>query len=260
MVLSENTKKEIILIKDDYERKNKCADENFIKEVMSQIKHEEMFYWYLKYCFTDVPNEDAFMEEKTIFFNVDRLLAKCKNLAEGWLEIGDYQELLPIVNLYVIYSMIHESDHLYQVCGCEHNEVGRFYKNLYDKFQHMSLLQLRKYLKHPLDFCHERHANVDAFREVAEIYYGTPYADIAENSHIYSLNYLKKGTSPVIKTMKDMKMTGKYDFSNLTVYEAINLGLPLEKSTFKEFSKIITLYSKEELSYQSTMKELKKIG
>lgn len=259
MILTQSTIDEIKKVKNDYERKYKLADKTFMKEVLSILKQESKLYWHIKYEFLDDKNQlGAFIEEDIMYFQYEQLLKYCMEHAKHWEGSMGIADLTPIINLYFIVTMFHETSHIWQIKGLSENkEVNRFYQDVYKKFEEYHLLFRLKYYFNPLIFSFERHANIDSYRETSRIYQGTIYHDVAEANHMFVLNYLKNMVSPVSKTIKMAHLKEDYDFSGLSTYDALEFGSPLDEKILTDIDDVSIDFAKGNIEYPEAIETIK---
>ena len=104
----------------------------------------------------------------------------------------------------------------------------------------------------------ERQANIDALRELVEMYQGYEFLDFIELQHIYNLSFKPKGESIVHDTLKNNLLEYDYNCEGIPQDLLFEVGLPTEKTYSEAVYDAIDKYNNEELSYERVIEKIKK--
>lgn len=259
MKLTSITRNNLKDIVSEYERLGKKADKIFYEAALETLKREDKFYWNYHYEIDDTnkTSEGASMCDGTMYFSMPTLVEKCPYLAETWKEYYNDGEMKYLANLYALYVTLHESSHLWQCLGLfDDKEINRLYRDMYEKSGKLNLLQLLKYVRKPLNYSFERHANIDAFRELSLIYKDSKLHDVPEFSHIHSIEGIEDKVTPLEQTLKYLKLKDKYDFTDVSFEDKISLGVPMDEAIKREIDNNLILFARDEVGYTKTLENI----
>lgn len=259
MKLSSITRNNLKDIVSEYERMGKSADKTFYEAALETLKREDKFYWNYRYEIDDANKkvEGASMCDGTLFFSLLTLFEKCPSLAETWKEYYNEREMRDLANLYALYAVLHESSHLWQFLGLfDDKEINRLYHDIYEKNGTLNILQLLRYKMRPLNFSFERHANIDAYRELALIYNDSKLCDVPRFSHIHSIEGIEDKVTPLELTLKYLKIKDEYDFTGVSFEDKISLGVAMDDATKREIDNNLILFAREEIGYTKTLENI----
>ena len=247
----------------DYERQQKVFDRPFFDEIFSILRQEEMLKDKLKVMYDAKGwGLTAYVIEDEIHIVLKNLVKDCLIRAEQWMSQFDDMRIVEVQNLYGIYAVFHELTHIWQTYGCNRDEeINRLYYDLFAKTQNLTFYQTFMYSRHALNFCFERNAMLEAFREVTRVYEGSEYREVAEASYMMSIDDYGAGknANPVDYTLKILKMKNDYDFSNLTNIEKLEHGIIVDKNTMRKAGDISIKYSREMIEFDEAREKLLKL-
>lgn len=262
MEISSGAIEKIKDVRIEYEKKQQVFDRPFFDEIFDILAKEKMLrdkikvvYDEKRYGFT------AYVEDDEIHIVLKNLVKDCFARAEQWMSQFENMRIVEVQNLYGIYAVFHELTHIWQIYGCNRDaEINRMYKALFDKTEHLTWYQAFLYNRHALDFCFERNAELEAFREVARVYEGSEYREVAEACYMMNIdNYGRGHNNPVAYTLNILKMKNDYDFSGLTNIERLEHGIMVDEDTMKQAERISIEYAKSIIEYDEAREKLLKL-
>lgn len=262
MEISSSAIEQIKDVRISYEKKQQVFDRPFFDEIFLILSKEaklrdkiKVVYDEKRYGFT------AYVEEDEIHIVLKNLVRDCFARAEQWMSQFDDMRIVEVQNLYAIYAVFHELTHIWQIYGINRDpEINRLYKDLFEKTEHLTFYQTYMYNRHALNFCFERNAELEAFREVARIYEGSEYREVAEACYMMDIdNYGNKYNNPVDYTLKILRMKNDYDFSNLSNIEKLEHGIMVDDEVMKQAERISIEYAKSIIEYDEAREKLLKL-
>ena len=262
MEISSKAIEQIKDVRISYEKKEQVFDRPFFDEIFLILSKEEQLRDKIKLVYDEKGlGFTAYVEDDEIHIVLKNLVKDCFSRAMQWMSQFENMSIVSVQNLYGIYAVFHELTHIWQTYGCNRDsEVNRLYKDLFDKTQHLTWYQAFLYNSHALDFCFERNAELEAFREVVRIYEGSLYREVAETCYMMNIdNYGKGKNNPVYYTLKLLKMKNDYDFSNLSNIERLEHGIIVDDDTMKKTERISIEYAKEIIEYDEAREKLLKL-
>ncbi|MCH5167277.1 MAG: hypothetical protein J1F35_05225 [Erysipelotrichales bacterium] len=258
MELTNKAVRELTALKDEYERKEQLADKKFMVSALDILEAEARFQGLLEYDFVDHDYWTIFTEGELISINFKKLLDYSKKELSLYKKKYKKEELFAIRNMYVLYCLIHEGSHVWQFCGLDdYDEINRYYNAI--DFDEEDLYNRLKYRLFHDTYSFERHACIDANRELAKIYGGTKFAKIATMAHMYYLSSNYGILSPVEKTLLIRHKKNDFDTTDIPTPLLIDVGFRLDKDTYKEFEQIIIKEAKGKISYEKSLSLINKL-
>lgn len=252
MELSKRAINELISLKDEYERKETLADSRFISNALDIIESEDRFHNLLTYEFSDDEDFPCCTEDNKIFINFDRLLKFSKRNLHLFNEDFLEEEMFALRNLEVLSALMHESSHVWYFCGLDdYDEINR----LYLKINEVCDTRHGKFIYNIFrsNICIERHANIEATRELGYIYDRTKFAYIPPIFHMVYLDCLYGCLSPVEKTLLFMRVKNDFKIDNIPIPKLIDVGFKIDKETRKHLGEIVAKEARGDICYKKTL-------
>lgn len=258
MELTKDAIKELIVLKNEYEKNEKLADKKFIRRALDIIEAEERFHNLLKYNFDDDLNWPCMEENELVSIDIKSMLKFSKKDLSLYKDDYYPEEFFAIRNIKVLYCLIHEASHVWQFCGLDdYDEINRLYYEINlveDTFYNRLMYKLFAYYH-----SFERHANVDAYRELTKIYEKSKYARIPSINHMVCLSDFYGLLSPVEKTLLLMHIENDFNTENIPTPTLINIGFRISKKDFKELNQIIIKEAKGIIDYKESIRLINKL-
>ena len=263
MEISSKAIEEIKEVRLEYERQQKVFDRPFFDEIFAILQQEEMLKDKIKVMYDAKGwGLTAYVIEDEIHIVMKNLVKDCLARAEQWISQFKDMRIVEVQNLYGIYAVFHELTHIWQTYGCNRDpEINRMYYDLFEKTQNLTYYQTYMYNRHALRFCFERNAVLEGFREVARVYEGSEYREVAEANYMMSIDDYGagKGKNPVDYTLSILRMKNDYDFSNLSNIERLEHGIMVDEDTMKKAERYSIMYAKELIEYDEAREKLLKL-
>lgn len=265
MNLSSSIKEKIINVRDYYEKRDQIVDMNFMNEILKIVKKEEAFKEKLKYEFVEGKNGPAFTISGTAYFNVDLCMKYIKGNAENWFSEYPKKDMIKYYNFIALFVILHECSHIWQQNGLEnYSEINRLHSALCCP-RVFPLKEIMKAIRFQISWLRvnerdyfERQANIDALRELVEMYQGYEFLDFIELQHIYNLSFNPKRDSIVHDTLNKFLLEYNYNCAGIPQDLLFEVGLPTEKNYSEDIYNSIDMYYNNELSYAMVIKKIKK--
>ena len=258
MELSNKAISELTVLKDEYERKEQLADKKFMASALDIIESEERFNNLLEYEFVDHSYWPTCANVELISVNIKKTL-NC-SVKDMSVYDGEFKEIefFALKNMYVLTCLIHEASHVWHFCGLDdYDEINRYYDTI--DFSDKNVYHQLKYLLFYSNFSFERHAYIDANREIAKIYDGTKFAKVSHRDHMYHLCSCYGILSPVEKTLLVRHKKNDFDTTDIPTPVLIDVGFRLDKETYKKFDQIIIEEAKGKVSYKKSLSLINKL-
>lgn len=263
MQLLETTRENILDVFMEYSKHNLVADKAFYEIILELIKKDNRFYWGFKYVLDEKRNSlnTAYFIDRELCFNLPNIEIATRKSANIWTKRMESLNLLEVQNLYTLFAIFHESSHFFQKAGLEEEaEINRFYQELYTFLDNINICEYLHYRFFAPNYCFERHANIDSFKELAIIFKDNPIKEIAQSNHLYNLNYKFLKYSPVEYTFKHIHQSFNYMIDDISVSKKIDVGFPLENTHLCNLDEALYAYSNGINEYNEAVKKILKIG
>ncbi len=266
MILSTSTKEKIIDIRDYYEKRNQLVDVNFINEILITIQKEEAFKQSLKYKFVDEKKgRVAFTEFGIMYFHIDLFMKYIKINVKDWFSDFSDKNMSKYCNFIALLIIFHECSHSWQQNGLEmYSEINRLHHDT-SCLRRFPLKEILKAIRLQINLLRinehayfERQANIDALRELVDMYQGYEFLNFIELQHIYNLSFKPKGESIVHDTLKKYLLEYNYNCEGIPQNLLFEVGLPTDKVYSETIYDAIDKYNNEELSYERVIEKIKK--
>lgn len=266
MILSRPTKEQIMNVRDYYEKRDQLVDMNFMSEILTIIKNEEAFKQSLEYKFIETRKDSpAFTEYGIVNFNMGLFMKYIKRNAKDWFSDYPDKDMNKYCNFIAQLVILHECSHAWQQKKLEnYAEINRLHSNIYCT-RVFHLKEIMKIIRLQINMLRinnhayfERQANIDALRELVEMYQGYEFLDFIELQHIYNLSFKPKGDSIVHDTLNKYLLEYNYNCEGIPQDLLFEVGLPTEKTYSKAIYDAIDKYNNEELSYERVIEKIKK--
>lgn len=266
MVLSKSTKEQIMNVRDYYEKRDQLVDMNFMNEILTIVKKEEAFKETLDYEFVETKkNGPAFTEYGIVNFNMDLFMKYIEKNSKDWFSDYSAKDMNKYCNFMAQLVILHECSHAWQQNGLEkYPEINRLHGNVICR-RKFPLKDIMKVIRLQINLLRvnnhayfERQANIDALRELVEMYQGYEFLDFIELQHIYNLSFKPKGESIVHDTLKNNLLEYDYNCEGIPQDLLFEVGLPTEKTYSEAVYDAIDKYNNEELSYERVTEKIKK--
>ncbi len=227
MELSSQAINELKQLRIDYERKEKLFDLNFIKSGLEIIESEQRFKGNIELIITDDGISGAENNGK-VYICPPALEKHAVEILDVFEDYYTVDTMYLIKNYFAIYTIIHESGHVWQDLGLDDDEVvNRFYAILNKKRRNLLRIILGRYGDY---FSNERHANIDAHKYLLQIYDDSNLVNISQIFYTNFILYLYDKLSPTEKMQRMFLMTQKFDASSLSVMKRLEVGFPVEEN------------------------------
>ena len=266
MILSSSTKEKIIGVRDYYDKRDQLVDVNFIKEILIIIQKEEAFKQSLEYKFIDEKKAGlAFTKYGITYFNIDLFMRYIKREAKEWFSDYPDKDMSKYCNFIAQLVILHECSHVWQQNGLEmYPEINRLNNDVYC-IRTFPLTQIWKAIRLQINVLRvnnhayfERQANIDALRELVDMYQGYDFLHFIELQHVYNLSFKPKGESIVHDTLKKYLLEYNYNCEGIPQNLLFEVGLPTDKGYSETIYDAIDRYNNEELPYEKVIEKMKK--
>jgi len=268
MILSNLTKEKIIGVRDYYDKRNWLVDMNFMNELLIIIQKDDGFKDSFQYeLIENKKNGPAFVWHGILYFNMNLFIKCIEKMAKDWFKEYSQKDISKYYNFVALLIVLHESSHVWQQNGLEkYSEINRLYSET------MSIVLRLKSLKDIINFIRlqiniiktnehayfERQANIDALRELIDMYQGYPFLDFIELQHIYNLSFKPEGESIVHDTLNKYLLEYNYSCTGIPQDLLFEVGLPTDKVYSDAIYDSIDKYNNNELSYEKVIEKIKK--
>ena len=268
MVLEDKTKEKIINIRDYYEKRNKIFDVNFMDEILVSLQKDEGFQDTLEYEFINTKKYGvAFALNGKASFNMEVLIPYIIMYVKANFKDYSQTDVIKYYNLMALHIILHECGHVWQQNGLEkYAEINRLHNDIY-LIKTFPLKDILKSIRYNINMLRinshayfERQANIDALRELREMYKDSNFVDFIELLHIANLGFKPKGKSIVHDTLKLNLSEYNYDCTGIPKNLLFEVGLPIEDKRYTdEVYRAIDKYYDNELTYKKVLKKVNKI-
>lgn len=252
-------------VRDYYEERNQPVDINFMNEILTIIKSDEAFLDTLKCEFVEEKKYGpAFTYHGITYFNVDLFFKCIARTAEQSFQQYPKGGNIKYYNFMALLLILHECSHVWQQKGLEkYAEINKLHYDVsYRKFPLKKILKLvRCQVRASILSAHayyERQANVDALRELIDMYQGYPFLDFIELQHIYNLSFKAKRESIVHDTLYAYFLEYNYNCDGIPQDLLFEVGFPTNKDYADSVYEAIDKYNNGELSYGKVIEKIKK--
>lgn len=266
MVLSSSTKEKIMDVRDYYEKREQMVDMDFINNILTIVRSEEAFKEELAYKFVEERKwGPACVIDGTAYFNMDLFIKYVKSKTKYGFSGYSKEDMIKYYNFTALLVVLHECSHIWQCNGLEeYSEINRLHRDV-QYIRTFYLKDIMKAIKFKISTLRinnhdytERQANIDAFRELVEMYQGYEFLDFVELQHIYNLSFKPKGESIVHDTLNKLSLEYNYICDGIPQDLLFEVGLPTDKSYSEAVYDAIDKYSNDELSYGKVIEKIKK--
>ena len=265
MVLSKTTKEKIINVRDYYEKMGRFVDIDFINEILSLIQKEELFQGLFQYEFVKYKTfGPAYTTDKAAYFNVDLVMKWIKEIVE--YNFSDYpqKDMVQYYNFMALLVILHESSHVWQYKELEnYSEINRLHSdiNCSKKFRLKEIVKLVKFYINVARLSnhayYERQANIDALRELVEMYQGYHFLDFIQLQHIYNLSLRPKGESIVHDNLQIYGLDFNYHCDGIPKDLLFEVGLPTGQEYSDSVYAMIDNYRHKDVSYEKVIERIR---
>ena len=259
MELSNKAIQELISLKDEYEKLEKLADKKFMERALDIIESEERFNNLLEYEFGEFSYlGPCYAEDNKIFVDEKKLIEFSKRNTHLFRGVFFDNEMFAIRNINVLYCLLHEPSHVWQFCALDdYDEINRLYAEISKK----SVTLYNKIMYNILrsNYSLERHANIDAYRELGRIYEETIFAKIPSIFHMYYLDALYGRLSPVDKTLFIMHIKNDFNTEGIPNSKLIDVGFRLDKDILRELKEIVIKEARGYIDYKESLRLINKL-
>lgn len=268
MILSSSTKEKIMDVRDYYEKKDQLVDMNFMNELLTIIQKDNGFKDSFQYELIENKNYGpAYTYHGILYFNVNLLMKYIEKTAKDWFSGYPQKDMSKYYNFIALLVVLHESSHVWQQNGLEkYSEINRLNSDI----THSRVLHLKN-LKDIINFIRlqiniiktndhayfERQANIDALRELIDMYQGYSFLDFIELQHIYNLSFKAKRESIVHDTLHAYFLEYNYNCEGIPQDLLFEVGLPTDKEYSDPIYDAIDKYYNEKLSYRRVIEKIK---
>ncbi|MCX4249468.1 MAG: hypothetical protein OSJ65_06880 [Bacilli bacterium] len=251
MELSKRAIDELKSLRICYEQKEKLFDLNFIKSSLEIIESEDRFKGKIELIVTD----DVISAEENngkIYTSLTGIENQALEVLEVFKDLYTKETEYLIKNYFAMYTLIHESSHVWQDLGLDDDEVvNRFY----------ALLNKRELLSHLLSrfgdlFSNERHANIDAHEFLLDIYDDSNLVNISQIFYTNFILYLYGRLSPTEKMQMMFLMPERYDVSSLSVMKCLEVGFPVDKDIRKKIDNELIREARGDIDFRECKKRI----
>lgn len=268
MLLTEKTRLELKDLVDIYRKRE--ADKMFFDSSIELINKQDLFCEKIKT--EEVFDKKVVLEteqkEYKIYVNYENAKKYINSIINTYKNFDvNFNELY---NEFFLLCIIHECSHVRQSLYAFENiskyqEINELYRKLIDMLEKMSKLRNMIYQSYGIEFCFERNANIDAFRELVQIYDNPELKRIAEINHLYSLlfGYYEKNNkiiTPVEKTFYLIGKKIKLPYNDLPFNVAFEHGLKVNDNDYNELIDGLDDLNIGEINYDSIIKKMKKLS
>lgn len=250
MELNSKTKENIKDVIFSY--KTDKMDIEFYKKVLSLINKDDAFYGKIIYEFLNKSREWSYVDMLTriMYINPTNMIKYVSEITKNYENELSKEEFFELKKMFYLFSIFHETTHIEQGLMMyedysEYEELNRMYRNIFSKLNGKgSLFAKVMYHFFAESFSYERNANINAYRELFDIYEDTsikPY--IVSNYICELLNGYKEKKDGIISPVEDtMKKVGiVYDINHTTIpYDVrIESGLPVEADEYNKIFEFV---------------------
>ncbi len=269
MILSNLTKEKIMDVRDYYDRRNWFVDMNFMNELLTIIQKDDGFKDSFQYELIENKKDGpAYVYHGIIYFNMNLLIKYIEKMVKDWFSKYSQKDISKYYNFMASLVVLHESSHVWQQNGLEkYSEINRLNSDI----TRSRVLHLKK-LKDIINFIRlqiniiktnnhdyfERQANIDALRELIDMYQGYSFLDFIELQHIYNLSFKAKRESIVHDTLRSYFLEYNYNCEGIPQDLLFEVGLPTDKKYSDSIYDAIDKYNNNELSYERVIERIKK--
>lgn len=261
MELSNKAIDELRSLRLEYERKELLADVRFVKSYMDILASEEKYKGRVDLELTDGMSyyaEESFIEKdgkvlSCISVNIPKVfdasslvLDIFKNIIPDYLEIN-------AKNYFMMYSLLHESSHVWQDQALDdEEEVNRFYRLIVNKDYAKGIFY--RY------FSPERHANIDAHTSLIDIYDDSSLSTISKIFYLNLIIYLYGRLSPTEKTQLFLLSFEKFDMSKVSMMKRLEVGFPVEKEIIRQIDNELIREARGDIDFYECKKRIVRIA
>lgn len=253
MELSRIAIKELKQLRMDYERQEKLFDVNFIKSVLEIIESEDKFKGNIELIITD---NDISGEENNgkIYISPSELERHAFKILGIFYDYYTEDTIYLVKNYFTIYALLHECGHVWQDLGLDDDEVvNRFYAILNKKKRNIIRILLGS---HGDFFSNERHANIDAHKQLLLIYDDSDLVNISQIFYMDLIIYLYDKLSPTEKMQKMFLMPQRFDASSLSVMKRLEVGFPVDKEIIKKIDNELIREARGDIDFETCKKRI----
>lgn len=272
MILSAETKEEIMDVHKFYKRKSQLADIDFFKKILTIIQEEQNFKGLYEYKFVNGKKKFpyAYVDKRTgiAMFDFELIMKQMKKIHRVYPKYP----LVYIGNFFVIYTILHESSHVWQKKGLEaYSEINRLHNDIMTIRQFalnellMFYINIKKMDSH---LYYERQAHIDACREIIDMYqdsvltdmlrYGDTILDMVIRNYIKYLSYKPKGESIVHDTLAAHFLKYNYNCEGIPQYLLFEVGLPTTKKYSDSVYEALDMCKKGSMCFEDVMERIRK--
>lgn len=179
-----------------------------------------------------------------------------KTLAKPYFFNYQKESIIKYYNFLALLTIFHEVSHVWQQNGLEfYSEINRLHFDvLHIKLPLKEIFKIARIQIRLINLYdrayYERQANIDALRELINIYQESSFLYFIQQQHLYNLSFKPKGLSIVHDTLNACYLDFNYNCDSIPNNLLFEVGLPVDTEYSEIIYSAIDKYYNNELSYR----------